>query len=156
MNRIEAEILAKKLITQHLSGTDFKFRWNNRKRAAGICSYRKKTIELSLPLTLLASLEEVIDTILHEIAHALAGSAAGHGPKWKSIAKSIGCNGERCYTEKSKPSTYEAYKTVAKYKGVCPNGHEVFRNRKPTKHQSCGLCCRKYNPNFLITYSLNS
>jgi SprT protein len=155
MTRNEAELLANKLVNQHLVGTGYRFRWNNRKRSAGICSYRKKTVELSLPLTLLASVEEVTDTILHEIAHALAGNDAGHGPKWRSIAKSIGCNGLRCYDEKTKPSTFEAYKTIAKYKGLCPNGHEVFKNRIPRKRQSCGKCCKRFNPNFLITYTLN-
>jgi SprT protein len=155
MNRNEAELLANKLINQHLSGTGFRFQWNKRRRAAGICSYRRKTVELSLPITLLASVEDVTDTILHEIAHALAGASAGHGPEWVRIARSIGCNGNRCYDEHTKPSTVAAYKVIAKYKGVCPNGHESFKNRMPKKQHSCGKCCRYFNPEFLITYSLN-
>lgn len=156
MNKFEASKLANELMEKHgVTAMGYRFAFNNRRRAAGICSYRKRTIELSLPLTLLANVEDVTDTILHEIAHALAGPAAGHGPVWQRIAKSIGCNGKRCYGEE-KASLYEAYKTIAKYKGVCPNGHESFLNRMPKNREySCSKCSPRFNRNFLIKYSLN-
>lgn len=34
--------------------------------------------------------KEVHETILHEIAHALAGPGAGHGPKWREMARRVG------------------------------------------------------------------
>lgn len=155
MDKFEAKSLALELMDKHgLIENGWFFQFNNRRRAAGICSYRRKSIELSLPLTLLSNVEDVTDTILHEIAHALAGHTAGHGYEWQRIAKSIGCNGKRCFGEE-KTSTFEAYKTVAKYKGVCPNGHESFLNRMPKRQYSCSKCSPRFNRNFLIKYSLN-
>lgn len=70
----------------------WRFEWNRRKKALGICSYKKKTIELSEILTPTQTVDDVIDTILHEVAHALT-PGDGHGPKWKAVAKSLGCSG---------------------------------------------------------------
>lgn len=155
MNKFEAEKLALQLMEKHnLLKQGWQFSFNKRKNAAGICWFFKRRIELSLPLTLLSNVEDVTDTILHEIAHALAGPAAGHGPTWRRIALSIGCNGKRCYGN-DKSSLSQAYKTIAKYKGVCPNGHESFRNRLPRGKRSCAKCCPKYDERFLIKYSLN-
>lgn len=156
MDTTLAKNLAMTLMAKHnLYAMGYSFKFNNRRRSAGICSYRRKTIELSLALTELSDVLDVTDTILHEIAHALAGSNAGHGLEWQRIARSIGCNGDRCYNEKNKKSTSDAYKTVARYKGVCPNGHEAFRNRMPKRKTSCAECCPKYNPDFLFTFSEN-
>ncbi len=152
MDKHEAYTLANKLIDQHLANTGYRFLWNNRRRAAGVCSYRTKSIQLSLPLTLHSDEKDVKDTILHEIAHALAGHEAGHGFKWQQIARSIGCNGDRCYNENNKQSTYEAMKRVAKYIGVCPNGHESFKNRLPKNERSCGLCSRRFDRRYLFVY----
>lgn len=157
MDLNRAKTIATELIVKHgIAEKGYRFAWNNRRRAAGVCSYRRKTIELSMPLTSLSNEVDVIDTILHEIAHALAGHDAGHGWKWQQIARSIGCNGDRCYNEGNKESTFEAYKAVAKYKGVCPNGHESFKNRMPRVEHSCSKCCPKFNKNFLFVYKINN
>lgn len=41
------------------------------------------------------------DTIPHEIAHIVDmyvnGKSDGHGPKWKRIAKALGCKAQRCH-----------------------------------------------------------
>lgn len=155
MDKFEAAKLANQLMAKHgATAMGYRFRFNNRRRAAGICSYKNKTVELSLPLTLLSNVEDVTDTILHEIAHALAGPLAGHGPVWQRIAISIGCNGKRCYgAEKS--TTFEAYKVVAKYKAVCPNGHETFANRMPRKRKSCGKCSPRFDERFLFKFLPN-
>jgi predicted SprT family Zn-dependent metalloprotease len=154
MDIFEAKRLAESFMTQHgLITNGWKFRYNNRKRAAGICSYRNKTVELSLPLTKHSELVDVKDTILHEIAYALVGSNHGHDYVWRHKAIEIGCNGKRCYGEE-KESTYKAAKMLAKYKGLCPNGHESFRHRKPKNRQSCGKCCSRFSEKFLITWTL--
>lgn len=157
MNITEAKNLALTLMAKHnVIAMGYSFKFNKRRRAAGICSYRRKSIELSLPLTELSDVLDVTDTILHEIAHALAGRDAGHGYKWQQIARSIGCDGLRCYSEETKSSTVQAYKQIARYKGVCPNGHEYFRNRMPRKRTSCPECNPRFDPNFLLTFSPNA
>lgn len=156
MDLKRAEQLANELITKH--GIDQKgyiFNWSRAKKAAGYCDYRVRQIQLSKPLTELAEEVDVTDTILHEIAHAIAGPGNGHNWKWKQIARSIGCNGYRCYNDRSKPSTYKAAKELAKYIGVCPNGHESFRHRLPKHKVSCGKCSNRFNEKYLITFSLN-
>jgi predicted SprT family Zn-dependent metalloprotease len=156
MDLQKAKDLAINLMQEHgLIDSKWYFRFNNRRRSAGVCSYRNKSIELSKHITAHADEHEVRDTILHEIAHALVGEGHGHDSVWVRKAKSIGCNGLRCYDEKSKPSTSEAYRLIAKYKGFCPNGHNHFRNRMPKKSVSCGLCSSKYNPDYLVVYSPN-
>jgi len=152
MDTFKASQLAKELMAKHgATAMGYRFAYNSRKRSAGICDYRKKTVELSLPLTQLSNEVDVTDTILHEIAHALVGSGHGHDAVWQRKAIEIGCNGKRCYG-KEKSSTFEAYKTVAKYKGVCPNGHEVFKNRMPRNRQSCAKCCPRFNDKYLFVY----
>ena len=66
------------------------FKYNNRKRALGVCKFRTKSIQISRDLVRLNEHDEILDTIRHEIAHALAGGAAGHGPVWKAWAVKVG------------------------------------------------------------------
>ena len=82
------------------------FEFNNKKRAFGTCHYVSKKISLSLPLCSenLDKIEtRIYNTILHELAHAFCVEVygikhgRGHGSNWKSIAKQIGCDGERCF-----------------------------------------------------------
>lgn len=131
----------------------WRFAYNNRKRAAGICSYRNRTIELSALLTQFADERDVLDTILHEIAHAMAGPSAGHGWEWQRIAKSIGCNGKRCFDEQT--STGLAYTMIAKYKAICPNGHEHFCNRLPKRRKACACGGRRFNEAFVLNFKPN-
>jgi len=153
MNINRAEYLANELMKKHgLPEMGYKFKFNRKKHSAGVCSYLRKTIELSLPLTELADEADVVDTILHEIAHALTPTH-GHDHVWRKKAIEIGCNGRRCFD--TKKSTIEAYNKIAKYKGVCPNGHETFKNRLPKRNQSCGICCKVYNPKYIIVYNYN-
>jgi len=153
MDLFEAKKIAIELMQKHgVLDMRYYFQFNNRKRAAGLCSYRKRTIELSKHITALADEKDVIDTIIHEIAHALC-PRQNHNHIWKAKYLELGGNGKRCYSMES--SLGVAYKSIAKYKGVCPNGHKHARNRKPND-QSCGACSRKYNPKFIITWTLNS
>ena len=82
----------------HLIGKGWTFNWNNRKRAFGICDYRKKEISLSKFMfnnTKEKARLDFLDTILHEIAHALAfinDGHCGHGKPWKKWAVKVGAN----------------------------------------------------------------
>lgn len=70
---------------------------------AGKCRHGMKQIEMSA-WVLDAPESTWMDTLLHECAHAIAGPYAKHGMLWKSIARKIGANPERCYD--SETATY--------------------------------------------------
>ena len=117
----------------------WRFAFNQRKRAFGLCNFTRKTIYLSAPLTEINDEPAVRDTLLHEIAHALAGPAAKHGLIWQEIATRIGATPRRCFGSEVKmlPSRYIL---------VCPNcGQSVSRHRPPTRAYACWFCCRAYN-----------
>ena len=99
MNTDDAKKLANELMDTHLGlNRDWVFRFDNANKRFGCCRYGDRTITLSRNLTEVNALTEVKNTILHEIAHALAGRAAGHGPTWQAIARRIGSDGKRCYS----------------------------------------------------------
>lgn len=147
MNLEEARLLAIDLMAEHMPHLkDWVFAYDNAKRRMGQCNYKTKTISLSRAGTEIRELAEVRNTILHEIAHALDPKSRGHGKKWKQIAKSIGCTGERCYTGN--------IHVEGKYIGVCPNNpeHVYYRYNKPTRHYSCGFCSKKFDKNNIIIF----
>lgn len=157
MNLTEAHGLALDKMREHnLIQTGWHFEWNKRKRAAGLCSYGRRTIYLSSVLTAWASKEEVTDTILHEIAHALTPGHK-HDWVWKMKAKEIGADGNRCFSEETKPNLAAAAKMVSKYKAVCKNGHEHYANKltRRKRYSSCGRCSRTFNPNEVLIFTLN-
>ena len=118
--------------------------YSNKKRAMGTCNYSKKTLYLSKFLIQNGNrgIEEWEDTILHEVAHALCKiryNERGHGSTWKRVAKSIGCNGERCGNARLDISHY-------KYILECENcGRKAKRHRLPKGELACGRCCKEYN-----------
>jgi hypothetical protein len=67
---------------------------------AGRCYHHLRVVELADKMVMCNDTDEsnATNTLLHETAHAIAGYGAGHGPKWKRIARSIGCTGDRCHT----------------------------------------------------------
>lgn len=144
MNAADASKLALELMDRyHLLSQGWRFQWNNRKRAAGVCVYNIKTIFLSEPIAIRNDESVVRDTILHEIAHALAGAAAGHGYQWKLMAQSIGARPERCADGDSLemvPAQWEAY---------CPSCGQIcgkfYRRPSFIRRRACSACCRKYN-----------
>lgn len=71
---------------------------NSAKTSLGTCYYGEKKICVSKHFLRGPTCNEkkIKDTVLHEIAHALAGPDAGHGKKWKEVAKSIGCSAKTC------------------------------------------------------------
>lgn len=99
MNLQEAEALANTLL-QELSQkynllSRWKFKWNDRKKALGVCAFGNRTIQLSKTWTEACDETMVRDTILHEIAHVLAGPLENHGAIWKSFCREIGANPQR-------------------------------------------------------------
>ena len=145
----EFTILAKG-ITYKLSAKEigYRFEFNNRKRAFGVCNYSKKVIFLSLPLcseNLDKIHTNIRNTILHEIAHAFSVhiygyNGRGHGPSWKLIALQIGCNGQRCFDASA------INKPTSKYTLVCDTcGTESPQHRKSKLTYACSKCCRQYN-----------
>ena len=150
----------------NLSASDigYTFEFDNAKRIFGRCFYTRHKITISKGICE-ANLDklntQIKDTILHEIAHAFCVYAygvkegRGHGEKWRSIAKQIGSNGERCY------SSSEVTPVLSKYSLVCDScGRSVPKHRKPSVERACGVCCRKHNngkftPEFKMKLVLN-
>ncbi len=121
----------------------YTFKWDTAKRRFGCCNYTQLKITLSKSLCLLnlnKTHTKIKDTILHEIAHAISFDVfgyegRGHGDRWVSVAKQIGCDGKRCYDSKS------IEKPTSKYTLTCPTcGREAKRHRIPKKNVSCGNC----------------
>lgn len=137
--------------THEISAMDigYYFKFSNKKRAFGTCNYIKKEISLSQNLcevNLDKLYTQILNTILHEIAHAFCvhvygtKDGRGHDWRWKSIAKQIGCNGERCYSSSS------VNPPKSKYTHVCKNcGRETPRHKKPKRTPACGKCCKEHN-----------
>jgi SprT protein len=141
----DAESLAKQLMKLHRVPRGWSFVFDRSKVRFGKCDYRRKQISLSKYLVELNSVDEVRDTILHEIAHALAPRGAGHGPAWKRLALSIGCNGQRCYGR-------GVARPAPKYRATCPACRRViYRHRRTVI--ACGKCSDVFDPRFLFDWS---
>lgn len=116
------------------------FGLDNGKRRFGVCKKQKKQITISKYLSHLNTEIEVKDTILHEIAHALAIERKlddNHGPQWKSIAREIGCNAQRCHTAISVPGRFV-------YECPCCKT-TTLRHKRIIRPIACKSCCNKYN-----------
>ena len=116
-----------------LTAKGWNWGFDNAKQRAGACNYSRKRITIARGYAQVARNAQIEDTILHEIAHAMAGRAAGHGPAWKAVARSIGCSAERCHTVEFTPP---------KYLMECPNGcfPPVKRQRRPSRRSVCRRC----------------
>ena len=137
--------------TNTMSAMDlgYYFEFDNAKRMFGRCFYIEKKITLSKPLCSenLDKIEtRITNTMLHELAHAFCvkvygiNHGRGHGANWKSIAKQIGCDGERCYDGN------EVNKPKSKYMLVCETCKKETPKYKKTKRESaCAICCRTHN-----------
>jgi len=117
---------------------DWNFQFDHARRRFGCCSYGRKLITLSRPLTLLNDEREVRDTILHEIAHALVAPGDGHGRKWRQACARIGAEPRRCYDDRSVRSPARA---PAKYLLGCRScGWWVQRRRLRRTTLVCREC----------------
>ena len=137
---------AVRLFALHDLSSTWSFRFDRATTRLGQCDHRSRSISVSRHLSLKATPDEVTQVLLHEIAHAVAGPRAAHGPRWRSIARSIGYHGGRTHT-------IEPALERARWRGVCPHGHEVIRFRKPGKPVSCSRCDRRFNQDYLMTWS---
>ena len=133
------------LIALHLDDT-WSFGFDHAKTRAGLCNYTKRRITVSRYLAARYEDDEIHQVLLHEVAHAIAGAGAGHGLRWKAIARELGYEGKR--THDGAIATEHA-----SWIGVCPNGHVHYRYRKPGRALACGKCARRYDPRFAISWS---
>ena len=92
----QAITLAKKLLSKYPELKGWSVSPNMRKRAFGVCDYRKKLIELSAILVPAMTDEAIQDTIVHEIAHALT-PGHNHDYVWKQKCIELGGDGKRCH-----------------------------------------------------------
>jgi len=138
MDLSDAERLARyEMGRYHLN--EWHFAWNDRKTAAGLCSYRKQTIELSRALTPHRAEGDVRDTVLHEIAHALCGPKAGHSRTWRAKARELGARPTTCIADTAAVSAVAR----GKYRAVCPQCGPLstYRHRRTNRvhsHRRCG------------------
>lgn len=105
-------------------GKTVKLKFNKNKGRAAVCFFNPLEISISeyyLESDVVTE-TDVNDTILHEMAHAIAGHEAMHGPKWKRVAKRLGCSAERC------TNAFLASKHY-KYSLKCGKGCIVRRHR---------------------------
>ena len=140
MNVLDAVSLANRLKNDH--GL---FHWHievgRQKQFAGMCYHQTKVIRLSRFFIEGNSEKQIKDTILHEIAHALVGPFHGHNYVWRAKAKSIGCDGKRCYDSSVKMPN-------GKWVGRC-DCKIHYRHRKP-KYVAFKFQCKKCNALFLF------
>jgi SprT protein len=145
MELAQARKLADDLMRLHKLSPKWTFTFDRSKVSFGKCFYSKKQISLSRHLVELNDEAEVRDTILHEIAHALAPRGAGHGVAWRSVAQSIGCNGQRCYGT-------EVVRPAPKYKGMCPSCKLVIYRHRRMK-VACASCSPVFDRKFAFIWS---
>jgi SprT protein len=145
MNLSSAQSLAAALMQQHNLAREWSFDFDRSKVRFGKCDYGKKRISLSRHLVEANGIEAVRETILHEIAHALAPRGAAHGPVWRTLAQSIGCNGARCYGS-------EVARPKPKFQGTCPGCNRIIRRHRRTA-LACGKCTAIFDPKFGFIWS---
>ena len=131
--------MARELIKEH-GLTGWRFEWDNATSRLGLCSYAKRTIQLSRKPTFHRPESDVRLTILHEIAHALVGGRNGHNDVWRAKCYSIGGDGKRCGAVPQ-----EAVAQIAPWVLICPNCNKKSpRHRKTATKYACGACVRRF------------
>lgn len=157
MDLVLAEKMAVKLIKEHLP--EYKFEWNKRLSAFGVCSYRKKTIYLSVPLTEVSKEESVWNTIIHEIAHGLTPGHS-HDWVWRQKFISMGGDGKRCGCDDSFEDKEAAQNILIKKTNsylICDTcNNKTPKSRKPKRPQSCGKCCSRFNEKYILRFVSNN
>lgn len=138
MNLIEVKRQAQQLLNEHgLAAQGWTVDFNNRRGAAGVCRYRTRRIEFSIPAMRLLSDAECIDTVTHEVAHAIVGGAAGHGPVWKAQHRAMGGSG------RASVNAPEVAKAIAKWRAECKTSNAVlsYRNRLTSGMRNATCTC---------------
>ena len=147
MNRQEARTLARSLMDA-AGLTEWRFRFDNARRRAGVCAHATRTISLSAPLTDLYDEGTIRGVILHEIAHARVGPRHGHDAVWAAEATRLGATGRRLIDA-------QAPRLRGRWVGRCPAGHEVDRMRRPASPVSCSRCAPRFSLEHLLAWSLD-
>ena len=129
----------------------WKLSWNKRKGALGLCRYGPKLIEISVYMLWGGATKEVLNnTIRHEFAHVLT-PGHHHDHVWKSVAKQLGCDGERCSTDVTLSVT-----APKKYHIKCmQHGDAHFcmkRHNRPGIQKMNRWCCPKCKGKLQIFY----
>jgi len=135
---------ANALIDMHLDSS-WSFTFDNAKTRAGLCNYSARRISVSRHLASRFDDDAIHQVLLHEVAHAKAGKSAGHGPRWKALARELGYAGERLHDG---PIATE----LAPWIGSCPAGHLHYRYRRPARPLTCGKCSRRFDPAHSIAW----
>jgi RimJ/RimL family protein N-acetyltransferase/predicted SprT family Zn-dependent metalloprotease len=138
--------MAERLMGESLDTQKWQFAFDAGKRRAGLCDHTNSRISLSRHMSLLHPVDQSRQVMYHEIAHALAGAKHGHDAQWLRIAKDLGYRNEKI-------SAKEVDLAHAKWQGLCPNGHEYFRYKKPTRISSCSKCSRNFDDRYRISWS---
>jgi len=136
---------ANALIALHLDPT-WSFGFDNAKTRAGLCNYTDKHISVSRYLAARYEDDDIHQILLHEVAHAMAGTRAGHGPKWKSVAKELGYEGKRLHDG-------PVADDLAPWVGACPAGHVHYRYKRPQRQLACGKCSRRFDAANVISWT---
>ncbi|MFG6402777.1 SprT-like domain-containing protein [Microbacterium sp. P04] len=136
---------AEALITLHLDSS-WSFGFDNAKRRAGLCDFRRKRISVSRYLSARYDDDVNHQTLLHEVAHALAGPSAGHGPQWKSVARRLGYVGGTTHHG-------ETAEELAPWVGMCPAGHIAYRHRRAPRATSCSKCAPRFDERYQFTWT---
>ena len=145
MNRQEARTLARSLMDA-AGLTEWRFRFDNARRRAGVCAHATRTISLSAPLTDLYDEGTIRGVIQLEIAHALVGPSPGHDVAWRRAARTLGAP-DSARLPSSLPSP------DAPWVGTCPRCGATRRlYRAPRRVSSCGVCSRAFNPALILTW----
>lgn len=130
----------RKLYPKALGKADLVFNGRLKSRL-GQCKFRRavgggwQAVSIEVARFVLNEPAKAMDTFLHEVAHAIAGREANHGPEWKRVARSLGCNAERC------GSVAKEHRPAAKYHGTCGKCGHVYRRHRKAKSMGPGYTC---------------
>jgi len=146
MNLNDANNIANQIVRNlMLSERGWKVSWNRRKTSAGLCRYRTRELQFSIPVSQMATEEEFRETVLHECAHALAGHAAGHGPEWSRMLVSIGGTNTNARIDGERAR--EIVQATAKWQATCTTtGKVVMRSNRLTARQRTMICTCHRSP----------
>lgn len=145
-NDVEARTLA--ILRKH-GINDWKVKWSRATSYAGITFFSEKTIKFSSRYAEYAGDHNVMNTIFHETAHVIVGYKHDHDEVWQQKFIELGGNGDRTTKREDIPNVYV-------WKGVCENGHEFFRSRRPKATFVCTVCRKtKKNHNVIISWTKN-
>lgn len=94
----------------------------------GLCSHRKKFIEIHACLMQKGEEDNLTQTLLHEVAHMLVGPRHGHDYTWKAMMMALGAEVRRC-SKSEKMGEFR--KNKAKHVYVCIDcGYEYYAMRR--------------------------